>query len=510
MKSHVIKNTATNYLSVTVRVLQAVFVTRWTVQYLGQDYYGLWALLWSFFSYAILLDFGFGISAQKYTSAEIFKTDIARYNRIISTVFSFHLGMLAIIACGTLAASFFLGDIIRVHDPDKLAYCRTAFLIFGLGTAFIFPLGMFSEILIGLQKIYIRNYVNMCAKIAELVGTITIFLCGGRLLALVIFVMIATFSANAAMAFFGARAIRGFRISLKLDWATVKEISGFSGFTYMISVSRLVLNKSTQLLISIFCGLSDVGAYHLASRLPEFCFMGASQYQENVRPISANLHARGETAKLSDIIFRSMRWNSFVAVLIMLPCFIYSGEIMQTILGVSSPEMTYMCRLFIVTMFIAVACKKIPEFYLLMADNHKLVGYVTMAEAVTTLGINLLTLPRFGIGVVLWNSIWINLAYTFLILVPFALKRLAINPAAFALRVYLVPFLLCIPAAGAAELVNLFGDGLELGYFWRMAAGGALCTGIFGVLAYFFMLDRESRERLEGKLSPLLSVFRRS
>lgn len=34
-------------------------MTRWLLASLGQEYYGLWALLWSFFCYSLLLDFGF-------------------------------------------------------------------------------------------------------------------------------------------------------------------------------------------------------------------------------------------------------------------------------------------------------------------------------------------------------------------------------------------------------------------------------------------------------------------
>lgn len=502
MSSNIVRNTTTNYLSVAVRVLQAVLVTRWTVQYLGPDYYGLWALLWSFFSYAILLDFGFGVSAQKYTSAEVFKTDIGRYNRIISTVFSFHLAMLVIIAAGTITASFFLGDIIRVHDPEKLAYCRRALLIFGIGTAFIFPLGMFSEILVGLQKMYLRNYANMCAKIVELVGTLLIFLCGGRLISLVVFTMLTTLLTNIAIAVSASRAISGFRISFKLDWRTVKEISGFSGFTYLMSISRLVLNKSNRLLISIFCGLADVGAFHLASRLPEFCHMGASQYQENVRPISASLHAKGETQKLSGIIFNSMRWNMFIAVLIMLPCFLYSGEIIQTLFGVSSPDVTRMCRLFIVSMFIVIACRQIPEFYLQMADRHKVTAYVTMAEAATNLVLNIIMLPRFGVEIVLWNAIWIMLAYTFIIIVPCAIKSLGINPAALALKVYAVPLALCVPAVAVALAANRLTA--PLGQFWVMSIGGAASAATFAGLAYAFMLDKTARERFVGIF---ISVF---
>ena len=58
MKIPVIKNTVTNYLNAGVRLLQGILISRWIIGYLGMEYYGLWTLLWSFFVYALLLDFG--------------------------------------------------------------------------------------------------------------------------------------------------------------------------------------------------------------------------------------------------------------------------------------------------------------------------------------------------------------------------------------------------------------------------------------------------------------------
>jgi len=502
MKSNLIKNTTTNYITVFVRVLQAVFVTRWTVSYLGPDYYGLWALLWSFFSYALLLDFGFGISAQKYTSAEIFNKDISRYNRIISTVFSFHVAMLVLIALGTVCVSFFLGDIIRVHDAEKLAYCRKAFLIFGIGTAFVFPLGMFSEILVGLQKLYLRNYVNTLSKIVEIIGVGLIFFLGGGLMSLVIFTMVATFSTNIIIAFIASKSIKGFKLHYKIDWETCKEIAGFSGFVYIMSVSRLVLNKSTRLLISIFCGLESVGLYHLASRLSEFCFMGASQYQENVRPMVSNLHARGEFEKLSKMVLGSMVWNSFIALLIMLPSFIFSGQIIEVLFKVSTPEVTYMSRLFIVSMFCSVACRRIPEVYLQMTERHKRTGYVTMAEALSNLVLNIIMLPRFGVAIVLWNSILIRLFYTYIFIVPCMLRSLKINMFVYVLKVYIVPALICLPAIAVAYGVNLFDK--ELGSFFTMFLGGGACAFVFMFFAYFFMLEEQGKIYFREKFGELI------
>ena len=97
MQVSVAKNTTTNYLVMLIRFFQGLLVTRWLIGYLGDSGYGLWMLLWSFFGYAILVDFGVGIAGQKYTSHELFKRDIRHYNSIISMIFTFHALMALLI-----------------------------------------------------------------------------------------------------------------------------------------------------------------------------------------------------------------------------------------------------------------------------------------------------------------------------------------------------------------------------------------------------------------------------
>ena len=184
MKIPVFRNTATNYLIMAVRLAQGILVTRWLLASLGQEYYGLWALLWSFFCYSLLLDFGFGVTAQKSTSTELYRRDIDRYNRTISTVFSFHAAMSAVILLGTGVAAFFVPVLLHVEhsSPEELAYFRSCFLCFGIGSALVFPFGMFQEILVGLQRLYLRNYINVVSKLVELAGILVIFALGGGLI----------------------------------------------------------------------------------------------------------------------------------------------------------------------------------------------------------------------------------------------------------------------------------------------------------------------------------------
>ena len=116
MKIPFFKNTVTNYFSMFVRLIQGIMVTRWLISHLGETQYGLWVMLWSFFSYALLLDMGFGVAAQKVTATELYKKDIEKYNHTISSIFFSHVSMALLILPLTFLGMYYVRELFNLPD----------------------------------------------------------------------------------------------------------------------------------------------------------------------------------------------------------------------------------------------------------------------------------------------------------------------------------------------------------------------------------------------------------
>lgn len=67
------------------------------------------------------------------------------------------------------------------------------------GAALLFPTGMFPEILVGEQKIYLCNYSIIVAKVIELIGILVIFSPGAALIPLIVFSMLVSLGSNLTM-----------------------------------------------------------------------------------------------------------------------------------------------------------------------------------------------------------------------------------------------------------------------------------------------------------------------
>ena len=496
MQVSVAKNTITNYLVMLIRFFQGLLVTRWLIGYLGDSGYGLWMLLWSFFGYAILVDFGAGIAGQKYTSHELFKRDIRHYNSIISIIFTFHTLMAFLIVVGVFVASFYLEDLFNVHDPVQLAYCRKCFFVFSLGTAAIFPFSVLNEILIGLHKIYVNNYILAAGRIFELFGFLVILKCKGGLFGIICYEVGILCAERIAAWFFVARSIPGFRMQLHLfDREVFREVFGFSSGTYFISLAKLLRVQTRNPIISKYCGLDFVGVFNLSGRLSDLCNQAIGQYNNNVRPVTAQLFHRGRFRMLRDFIVKSMQWNMFMCCLLIIPAIFLRDEAIVALFKKEvTPLIHNLSLLSMLGAFSWLGVTQIPSSVLLMCEKHHLLAWTSMVEAIVVISLNILFL-RGGTSIVCVEIISLVASIVLFAAVrcPVMLKLIHGNALRDLWSIYVPSLLASLPAV----VVLLLCKKVLLGHvheFLLCAVCGTAYAVVYGLIAWRFLIGRTKKE----------------
>ena len=512
MKIPFFKNTVTNYFSMFVRLVQGILVTRWLISHLGEAQYGLWIMLWSFFSYALLLDLGFGVAAQKVTATELYKKDIEKYNHTISSIFFSHVSMALLILPLTFVGMYYIRQLFHLPADATVEYikfCREALLLSGLAATIVFPLGVFPEILVGLQKLYLRNYIIIVSKVLELAGVIVIFALDWGLFKLLLFVMLIMGSTQLAMLVAAWKNIPGFRIRLAFDKEVFKGIFRFSTAVYIISIGRMIWERGMFLLISIFCGLAPVGIFQLGSRIPFLIQQIAQPYVENISPISALLHSRKRTMHLAQILMRAIRWVNFFAAGATVMVLIYAPRIIIMLFNVDSAEAAFICRLMVVFVYFLLVCRFIPEKFLTMAEEHKFLAKVQSFESIFFILISIIVLMiRPHELVVVGAMMLTKFIGTAIFVIPHLVKRTNMKWMVFILYSLFEPALL----AGATGMFCYWQY-----YFLRGAIDEIfllLLAGISGILIYFpalyfMMFDHAEKLRARKLLDKVTGKFRR-
>ena len=496
MQVSVAKNTTTNYLVMLIRFFQGLLVTRWMIGYLGDSGYGLWMLLWTFFGYALLMDFGVGIAGQKYTSVELFKRDIRHYNSIISMIFTFHALMALLIVVGTFIASFHLEYLFKVHEPEMLAYCRKCFLVFSLASAVLFPFGVLNEILVGLHKIYINNYIVAAGRICELFGFMIILKTGGGLFEIICYDVVVMGLERLAAWVVAARLIPGFRMRFYLfDRVVFREIFGFSSGSYFMSLARFLRVQTRNPIISKYRGLDTVGVFNLSGRLSDLCNQAIGQYNANVRPVTAQLFHRGRFHMLREFIVKSMQWNMFMCCLIIIPAIMLRDE---AITALFKKEVTPLIHdLSLLSLLGAgswLAITQIPSSVLLMCEKHHLLAWTSMIEAVVVVTLNILFL-RSGYSILCIECISLSASLTMFAFVRFPVMLRIIHGKA--LRelwsIYFPSLITAIPALAVLLVCRKLLAG-RVNDFLFCALCGTSYAVVYLITAWQFLIGRVKKD----------------
>ena len=513
MKIPFFKNTVTNYFSMFIRLVQGILVTRWLISHLGEAQYGLWVMLWSFFSYALLLDLGFGVAAQKVTATEPYKKDIKKYNHTISSIFFSHVSMALLILPLTFAGMYYIRELFHLPadaTEEYIYFCREALLLSGLAATIVFPLGVFPEILVGLQKLYLRNYIIIISKLVELAGVIMIFAFGWGLFKLLFFVMMVMGLTQLAMLVSVWRSIPGFRIRFAFDKEVFKGIFRFSSAVYIISIGRMIWERGMFLLISIFCGLAPVGIFQLGSRIPFLIQQISLPYVENISPISALLHSRKRMMHLAQILIRAIRWVNFFAAGATVMVMIYAPRIIILLFNVDSPEAAFICRLMVLFVYFLLVCRSIPEKFLTMAEEHKFLAKVQIFESIFFIVISIIgLLIKPHELVVVGAMILTKLIGTIGFVMPHMLRQAGMKFRIFILYSLFEPALLAL----ATGMICYWQYYLLRGVLPEIIL--LVLAGFSGVLIYFpalyfMMFDSAEKIRTKKILGKITGKLRRA
>ena len=513
MKIPFFKNTVTNYFSMFVRLVQGILVTRWLISHLGEAQYGLWVMLWSFFSYALLLDLGFGVAAQKVTATELYKKDIEKYNRTISSIFLSHVSMALLILPLTFVGMYYIRELFHMPadaTAEYIYFCRQALLLSGLAATIVFPLGVFPEILAGLQKLYLRNYIIIIFKVVELVGVMFIFAMGWGLFKLLLFVILIMGMTQISMMIGVFKNIPKFRIRLAFDKEVFKSIFHFSSSVYLISIGRMVWERGMYLLTSIFCGLASVGIFQVGGRIPMLIQQIAMPYVENLSPITALLHSRKRNTHLAQILIRSIRWVNFFAAGATVMVMIYAPRIILFLFNVESDDAAFICRLMVLFVYFLLVLRVIPEKFLTMAEEHAFLAKVQCFESIFFIVISiagLLVKPHELIVVA--AMVITKVIGTAGFIVPHLLKRSQIKLRTFVLYALFEPALLAL-ATGMVCYWQYYLLRGQMHEFFLLILAGITGVLIYFPALYFMMFDYAEKYRAKKIINKVTGKLKRA
>ncbi|MFZ1459573.1 MAG: MATE family efflux transporter, partial [Ignavibacteria bacterium] len=171
LSEKVIKNTYYYFFSQVISLLMPLFLTPFIIMKIGDTQFGIYTLILGVLGTFGLLDLSLSTSFIKFISEYFHKNNIERLNNTVSTGFYIYLFFTIILTIIAFFSTDYLASVINIPadltDTFKNTF-RISLLIFFLSNAF----GIFSTVLIVLQKMYITSIINVIFGLLNFISVI--------------------------------------------------------------------------------------------------------------------------------------------------------------------------------------------------------------------------------------------------------------------------------------------------------------------------------------------------
>ena len=332
----VARSAGSGYLRLMVSAVVQFAMVPIVIRYLGTSQYGLYALILSVLGFFALLELGAGAGAMKAAAAGWSTGDWNERNRSLSVQLMISLAAagIAFLLLAGLAPLF----SVVFHVPDSQRSAATAAVILlGLRSAVLaWPFGVLRSALYGHGDMVLVNGLQSLGAVLYAGLTWLALHLGFGLVGFATANLVAFLVEHLAYWYFATRRIPHLRLTL--DWRDRRRMrDGLSlgGSQLLVAVAGLILLRTDPIIIQAFLPLSAVGAYAVALKVADQCFLLTRQFVNALSPMIAALHAGQQEDRVRQIAVTGTRYALALALLPAVPLALNADVLLTSWVGSS-------------------------------------------------------------------------------------------------------------------------------------------------------------------------------
>jgi O-antigen/teichoic acid export membrane protein len=387
-----------------------------TIHKLGDSLYGIWILIFSLIGYGSLLDFGIRTSIVKYVAQFNSKKDQKNLNQLLNT----SLFIYTIIGLASLLLTFIVStniiDFFRISYED-IKSAKIAVILTGITLSLRFPFGVFEGFLCGIQRYEVTNLVKIIVNLIRAIFTFIFLILGYKIVVLSIIFFISEIVGYLCMTFFCYRYLTFLKISLNcVKKDTGEIILKYSFYSFIISVSTLILYETDSIVIGLFLNTSFITVYAIANRLVKYLRLISWGFGDVFSPASSKLVAICEIDKIERLLINGTKYLLIILLPITLAYIFVGDEFIHLWVGEKYASSSGKILIILASSQV-LAMAQYPAGAILYGMNkHKILALLVFLEAILNILLSIIFINNFGIIGVAWGTaIPIILVYTFIL-----------------------------------------------------------------------------------------------
>ncbi len=268
------------------------------VHSLGDAAYGIWTLLGALIGYLGLLDLGVRGAVTRYVAKYHTEGNHVESSRIASSAILvfFIMGALAVLAASLTAV--FVPALFNIPD-DLITEARIVIVLGGMGMAMSLIGGVFSGIVVGLQRFDYINAAEIAVGIVRATAIVFALRADTGLVGLAV-IQLGISAIRALASFWLSRKVyHGLRVAIGLaDRQNMSLIFTFSAASLLLQASGMLILYSDAVVIGIYLPLGMVTMFAIAGNLIEYARAPISGISHTLSPWASSTEAGGQSDTL--------------------------------------------------------------------------------------------------------------------------------------------------------------------------------------------------------------------
>jgi len=395
---NVLRSVFANWAGEAVLIVSGFILPRLISDHMSQEELGIWDYGWAMRSYVVLaggaLGSGAGHFVARYTSNE----QEPVLHRTMGAMLALVIYASACAALLTAGLAFFTPWLIKTTSAAHISDARSLVLSMGLASCVAMVTLVFGGIIAGSSRFDVLNLADGLTDLCLVMSVFACVLFGAGLKTMGLCVL-ARELLNGVAKYACTRHILP-RLHVRprwVDWATFREISGFSAKTMIDTLSKVLQYQVASLVVSAFIGPAALALYSRPRALILITTRFVMGFARVLVPAAAALHDQHDRAGLGKLLMQSTRYAMFLALPPALLLLILGRAILTLWMGDSYADDHVL--LILVLGYLPLFAQQATYHILLGLASHGLPGASSLIASTVGAGMSLLFVGMLGWGI---------------------------------------------------------------------------------------------------------------
>lgn len=343
-----------NYVIIGLNTLVGLAYTPYMLRCLGQNEYGLYALVASVIAYLTILDLGFGNAIVRYTAK--FRAEGKEQEQWeMFGMFIIVYCVIGLIAFGGGLALYYNVDTLfdRTMTALELSQARTMMLLLTLNLAFTFPLSIFGSIITAYENFIFQRVINILRIILSTGILIFVLAIGYKAVALVVVQTIFNLLTLIIHLLYCKKKLKIHIVFGKFDIPFIKEISIYSFWIFLNVIMDKIYWGTGQFVLGTLSGTVAVAIFSVAILLQQMYMTFSSAISNVLLPKVTAMVAHSKSNKdISNLFIRTGRIQCLIISFVLCGFIVFGQSFINIWAGTDYSTAYIITLIFFISLFI--------------------------------------------------------------------------------------------------------------------------------------------------------------